>query len=74
MSADTIFHEHLTKDGERWDLIAFKWYGDPLLYEPIIRANPDVPITPSLPGGLTLWIPVIEAPVASLEELPPWKR
>lgn len=65
--------EYITKEADRWDLIAYEFYGDPMLYEPIIVANPDVPILPVLPSGLKLKIPVIEIKDV-LEELPPWKR
>jgi phage tail protein X len=66
---------HITTDGERWDLLAWRYYGDPLDYERIIAANPDVPIIPVLPSGVMLNIPVIDTPAAELstsEELPPW--
>lgn len=66
---------HLTTEGERWDSIAWRYYGDAHAYERIIQANPGVAITPVLPGGLTLAIPIVEQDdVADSEELPPWKR
>lgn len=64
---------HTTAEGERWDQLAFTYYGDPYRYEPIIRANPQVPLAGALPSGLTLRIPVLEAKV-STEDLPPWMR
>lgn len=66
--------EYLTIEGDRWDLIAWRHYGDPHLYEPIIVANPTVPIRPQLPSGLRLMVPVL--PDAQIEDrnLPPWKR
>ena len=42
----TEYFSYITKDGDRWDLIANKFYKNPSKYEPIIKANPDVPITP----------------------------
>lgn len=65
--------EYITKEGDRWDLIAYEFYGDPYLYEPIVAANPDVPIKPILPSGIKLLVPVIETK-NTVEELPPWKR
>ena len=62
----------ITRDGDRWDLIADRMYGDPWAFEPIIVANPDVPIRPVLPGGLRVLVPVRPAP--SVGGLPPWKR
>lgn len=69
------YYEHITKEGERWDMIAYEYYGDATRYEPIIVANPDVPILPILPSGIRLIIPVIETKdTIPAEELPPWKR
>lgn len=65
---------YITKKGDRWDLIAFKAYGDANKLGPIIRANPAVPLYDELPGGLTLNIPVMDRPKVSTEQLPPWKR
>lgn len=64
---------HTTREGERWDQLAFTYYGDAHRYEAIIRANPQVPLTRSLPAGLTLRIPVLEEQT-STEDLPPWMR
>lgn len=66
--------EYTTQDGDRWDLIALRMYGDPCGYEPIIVANPHVPIRPVLPGGIRLLVPVRDTPVLSDPSLPPWKR
>lgn len=69
------YYEYITKEGDRWDLIAYEFYGDATMYEPIIVANPDVPILPILPSGLKLLIPEMDFKdlIPSLE-LPPWKR
>jgi len=40
------FIVHVTTAGERWDLLAWQYYGDPTDYSPIIMANPNVPIEP----------------------------
>jgi phage tail protein X len=69
------FLEHITGDGERWDLLAWRYYGDPYGYERIIRANPDLPIIPVLPGGVRVLIPVLDPPVTTVAApagLPPW--
>ena len=70
--------EHITREGERWDSIAWHYYGDATAYGRIIEANPDVDITDTLPSGLTLLIPVLPesentAHIAQAD-LPPWKR
>lgn len=67
------YYEYITKDGDRWDLIAYDFYSDPTMYEPIITANPEVFITPILPSGIKLKIPIIEENEQIQFELPPWK-
>lgn len=64
---------YVTRDGDRWDLIAWDHYGDATAIEPIIAANPQVPIIPVLPGGLLLEIPVLADPAPTITDLPPWK-
>lgn len=61
----------ITRDGDRWDLIAQRMYGDPWAFERIVAANPDVPVRPVLPGGLRILVPVVAAP--AMGGLPPWK-
>lgn len=68
------FYDYITKDSDRWDLIAYEFYSDATLYEPIITVNPDIPITPILPAGLKLKIPVIDNSDQIQFELPPWKK
>lgn len=67
--------EHITVDGDRWDNLAWQYYGDANAYEQIIAANPEILIMPILPGGIKLLIPVIEEDeTESTTELPPWKQ
>lgn len=65
------FLTHITKDGERWDQIAYQYYADALVYELVITANPQVAITTTLPAGLVLSIPMI-ATAQAADDLPPW--
>ncbi|WP_085653705.1 tail protein X [Lonsdalea britannica] len=70
-----MFIEHITTQGERWDALAYRYYGDPLGYDRIIAANPHVAVTPVLASGIMLSIPVIEqADVVLTEDTPPWLR
>jgi hypothetical protein len=39
----TNFIEHITLAGERWDLLAWRYYRNATLYSPIIMANPMKP-------------------------------
>jgi len=66
---------HITGEGDRWDLLAWEYYGDASLYETIIAANPEVMIDPILASGIRLLIPISEdAELIDTGDLPPWKR
>ena len=69
--ADYRFYK--TQQNDRWDKIAYKFYGDVFRPSPIIEANPDVAITPILPAGITLMIPILENETKK-EGLPIWKQ
>lgn len=70
---------HVTGPGERWDHIAYRYYGDPTRRAELIRANIGIafalldPVPPILPANLSIRVPVVESR-ASAENLPPWKR
>jgi len=68
------YYTYITKDNDRWDLIAYQYYGDATKYEPIISANPNVSITPTLTAGIKLKIPVIETDSTIKFTLPPWRK
>lgn len=62
-----------TVDGDRWDLLAWMHYGDPLRYEEIRRANPTLS-GPTLSSGIPLTIPILDpAPIVASGSLPPWR-
>lgn len=67
--------QHTTIDGERWDMIAQKYYGEASMMNDIISANPTVPLYDILPAGIVLDIPVIESNELKTNstQLPPWK-
>jgi hypothetical protein len=67
------FLTHISSSGERWDLLAWKYYGDPSLFGPIVLANPNLPIEPVLGAGLTVLIPVLRKSGVTTANLPPWK-
>lgn len=65
--------EHMTLQGDRWDLLAHHFYGEAARFEPIQRANPGVPLTPILPAGLVLRIPILEPRESeAIDGMPPW--
>jgi phage tail protein X len=73
---DVLLHQVV--EGERWDTLAFHYYGSATQYGRIVQANPHLDITPVLPAGAIVLIPVVTQASAALalqdEELPPWKQ
>jgi phage tail protein X len=70
----TTYLEYTTMEGDRWDLIAWRCYGDPYAYVEIVAVNRHVPIVPVLDGGLTIYVPLREPAQLDITKLPPWKR
>jgi phage tail protein X len=70
------FVEYVAKQGDRWDTIAFKAYGDATLINGIIEANPTIVISPILEAGTRVVVPVLEQGDVQIDSelLPPWKR
>lgn len=84
------YFTHKTATGERFDLLAHRYYGDAGRMGPIVRANRaellgalfdawrGTSADPHLPlvftRPATLRIPVIEEPSIAPDQLPPWKR
>jgi phage tail protein X len=67
------FIDHVTTAGERWDLLAWKYYGDPTDYSGIIMANPNVAIEPVFDAGVSIAIPLQQKSAVVTAILPPWK-
>jgi len=66
---------HIAMEGETWDALAYRYYGDAARYVPIVDANPHVPLVAALPAGVRLIIPLLPAAsTESSEALPPWMR
>ena len=70
MSAPVI--QYATQSGDRWDLLAWRFYGDATRYHDLIAANPAVAIMPVLSTGLTLRVPVLPSTVESPATAPAW--
>ena len=64
---------HITKAGERWDLLAWRYYGDPTDYQMIIMANPGIAIEPVFDSGISLAVPIVQKSALVSVDLPPWK-
>lgn len=71
---------HITGPAERWDHLAYRYYGDANRTGPIIAANRHLfedgltPVAEVLPHGLTLRVPILAAMPIAADTLPPWKR
>lgn len=64
---------HATLEGERWDLIAWRYYRDVRQVPMLMAANPHAPNAPVLPSGLRLRVPLM-ARATHTQALPPWRR
>lgn len=73
---DVLLHQ--TREGERWDSLAYLYYGDPHAIGRLAEANPHLDLAPLLPTGTIVLIPVVDQADAAVaiasSELPPWKR
>ena len=70
------FISHITVAGERWDTLAWRYYGDATLFSPIIQTNPQIPIEAVFEAGLNIGIPLlmVDQTVQEKADLPPWKK
>jgi hypothetical protein len=64
---------HTAALGDRWDLLADLYYGDPLRFEPLLRANPDLASAPILPPGAQILVPILDEVDSVPATLPPWR-
>lgn len=70
--ADTV--EYITNEGDRWDTVAWKAYGDPMLFPKIAKANRGIPLDVVFIDGISLVVPVLDGVTINTNLLPPWKR
>jgi phage tail protein X len=72
--------DHVTTEGERWDQLAWRYYGDAMRISPLIRANIGLfgdgfgSIPAVLPAGLALKVRLLDPPPVPDALLPPWRR
>lgn len=62
---------YTTIQGDTWDAIAFRVFGDEYLMHHLIDANPQYREIVVFPAGVRLVVP--EVPEEETVELPPWK-
>ena len=66
---------YTTQQGETWDLIAKRLYGDEHYFDVLIKANIAYRKIVVFPYGIVLNVPEIDTASTEYEEsLPPWKR
>jgi phage tail protein X len=65
MMSAAQFILHITTAGERWDLLAWRYYGDP--------TNPNVAIEPVFDAGISIAVPLQQKSTVVTANLPPWK-
>lgn len=64
--------KYTTIQGDAWDGISFKLYGDERYMNILMHANPDHAHTVIFSAGVHLAVPDI--PVGTSNTLPPWKQ
>ena len=69
----TEYYLYKTKQNDRWDNIAYRFYGDCTDYKDIISANPHIPIDTVIDEGIDMIIPVKEK-TSQTNSLPIWKQ
>lgn len=73
MNSYSKYKKYTTQAGDTWDKIAYREYGNCFKYAPLIMSNPAVTISPFIPEGTEIIIPVFEESKQE-EGLPPWKQ
>jgi len=63
---------YTTIQGDMWDLIAFKVYGNEKYMDTLLTANEQYKDVAVFPQGVTLECP--DADGVSVDILPPWRR
>ncbi len=61
-----------TVQGDQWDLVSYKMYGNERYMHVLLEANPEYQDLTVFPAGLTLTCPDIPTPQSIFS--PPWSR
>lgn len=64
---------YMTIQGDCWDTIAYRLWGDEYGLDLLRRANPEYMDMVVFPGGVTLNVPERPEPAAKKTEMPPWR-
>lgn len=66
---------YTVKQGERWDSLAWKFYGSVKSMNVLIENNPTIPLSAVLAAGTQIIVPIIDntSEIVKSTNLPPWK-
>lgn len=64
---------YTTVQGDKWDSIAYKLYGDTKFTDVLIEANAEYRWKYIFSAGIVLEVPEVETRI-TIDDLPPWKR
>ncbi len=65
----------VTIQGDTWDVLSLRMYGNELYMDKLINANIEHRKVAIFPAGIVLQVPEIDTTVlANDDNLPPWKR
>lgn len=67
---------YTTKQGERWDQLAHRYYGTVKSMNILTDANPTVSLSPIIDSGTNLIIPIVDnsSDTVITKNTPPWKK
>lgn len=65
---------HTAGERDRWDTIAYKYYGNSYKIQNLISDNPHIPITGTIEEGTEVRVRVEETTPDDNSNLPIWKR
>ena len=67
-----LYVPYRTQTGDRWDTVAYKFFGDPTQITALIMANPGVAIVDVFDAGTEIAVPLIATPSGGVTTSPPW--
>jgi hypothetical protein len=62
--------QYITQNGDRWDLIAYRMYGDSSQIQVLVNANPNLPLRCTFAGGIQVIGPLLPPPAAPTTSTP----
>lgn len=63
---------YITRQGDTWDIIAYRLWGRETLFHHLAKANPDHLGTLVFAPDIALKVPDISVPLTTPTTLPPW--